>query len=519
MASTPGSSDLPALDLNAVIQGLPACKRCRDCRRGCDTDLPKCRQCTKANVDCVYKDHGRGVTVSRSYISELVDHVRRLEAQHSPSSPAMSVDTPRSANLNALVRSDPTVPGTVPRYEHHFAYAADSYRYLGSESCLLKSPRLQSTYVRSPFDGEDDFHIEWKSSPQKLHELVEEYLECMQPVYPIVDMSHRYLGLDVPTDLTPIETFSLNMIYSIACHVIPNSAKRQDARNLWQSSGKQARYQANCLKYRSLASKFYDKAMDHVEAATLEPTVDTLRAVLLMAINSLFDPKSGNIGQQIALAARIAYSLEAKAEQEGSTPDHTEMLRNMHMTIFSIENEIASTLDRPATFPEPDWELRFDKSKPAEYMCSLFRLQHRFRGGDATAKEKARKSLPGLDQKAELLPVVRIALHTTVLLIDPQWGSAWYVLEAVVSLGGTYTFLTPHWVYRAGTIIIQNMPTIYEADVIQLYSNTVHVLELSSWKWPSSAALNASLADLMTHLKSKYRPNWADKLRLGDVRI
>lgn len=94
-----------------------------------------------------------------------------------------------------------------------------------------------------------------------------------------------------------------------------------------------------------------------------------------------------------------------------------------------------------------------------------------------------------------------------------------YVLEAVVSLGGTYTFLTPHWVYRAGTIIIQNMPTIYEADVIQLYSNTVHVLELSSWKWPSSAALNASLADLMTHLKSKYRPNWADKLRLGDVRI
>ena len=94
-----------------------------------------------------------------------------------------------------------------------------------------------------------------------------------------------------------------------------------------------------------------------------------------------------------------------------------------------------------------------------------------------------------------------------------------YVLEAVVSLGGTYTFLTPHWVYRAGTNILQNMPTIYEADVIQLYSNTVHVLELSSWKWPSSAALNASLADLMTHLKSKYRPNWADKLRLGDVRI
>ena len=143
------------------------------------------------------------------------------------------------------------------------------------------------------------------------------------------------------------------MMYSIACHTIPNSAKRQDARNLWHSSGKQAHYQANCLKYRNLAGKFYNKAMEHVEAATLEPIIDTLRAVLLMAINSLFDPKSGNIGQQIALAARIAYSLEAKADQEESSPENTEMLRNMHMTIFSIENEIASTLDRPATFPEP----------------------------------------------------------------------------------------------------------------------------------------------------------------------
>lgn len=114
-----------------------------------------------------------------SYISELVDHVRRLEAQHSPSSPAISVDTPRSASLNALARNDLNTPGTVPQYEHHFAYAADSYRYLGSESCLLKSPRLQSTYVRSPFDEDDDFLLEWKSSPQKLHELVEEYLECM----------------------------------------------------------------------------------------------------------------------------------------------------------------------------------------------------------------------------------------------------------------------------------------------------------------------------------------------------
>lgn len=121
---------------------------------------------------------GRNLNAN-SYISELVDHVRRLEAQNPSSSPAASVDTPHGTSLAAPTKSEPLLPGLIPQYEHHFAYAADSYRYLGSESCLLKSPRLQSTYVRSPFDQEDDFVTEWKSSPQKLYELVEEYLECM----------------------------------------------------------------------------------------------------------------------------------------------------------------------------------------------------------------------------------------------------------------------------------------------------------------------------------------------------
>lgn len=38
------STSLPEMDLDALIQSLPACKRCRECRRGCDTFLPKCRQ-------------------------------------------------------------------------------------------------------------------------------------------------------------------------------------------------------------------------------------------------------------------------------------------------------------------------------------------------------------------------------------------------------------------------------------------------------------------------------------------
>lgn len=89
----------------------------------------------------------------------------------------------------------------------------------------------------------------------------------------------------------------------------------------------------------------------------------------------------------------------------------------------------------------------------------------------------------------------------------------------MVSLGGIHVFVTPHWVYRAGTVLIQNIPDIFGGNLIQLYSNALVVLELSSWKWPSSASLSASLVDLMQHMKKKYRPDWSDTLHIGDVRI
>ena len=75
-----------------------------------------------------------------------------------------------------------------------------------------------------------------------------------------------------------------------------------------------------------------------------------------------------------------------------------------------------------------DEELCFDKEKPAEYLCSLYRMQNRFRKGDHIAKENVKKLLPLFDERDELLPVIRITLHITHLLLNPCWGSAWHVL-------------------------------------------------------------------------------------------
>ncbi|KAF2791226.1 hypothetical protein K505DRAFT_339734 [Melanomma pulvis-pyrius CBS 109.77] len=300
------------------------------------------------------------------------------------------------------------------------------------------------------------------------------------------------------------------MIYSIGCHVFSGTESKTTPKHF---------HQRNSVKYRYFAVTFFNRAMAYLEASTMEPTVATLRALLLFAINSLFDPKSGNIGQQVALASRLALSLEANLEarldSQGLGPDDAIMIRNMHSTIFCLENEIASALDRPATFPEPDTALRFDREEPAEYLCSLYRLQHRFRKGDRTVTQL----LPSFDQPAKLNPGLRMVIHQTHLLVNPCWGSAWHVLEAVVAWDSIHIFLTPHWVYRAGCMLIQNMPDIYGVDLIQLYSNALVVLELSSRKWPSSAALSASLTEVMQHLKRKFRPDWSGKLQCGDVKM
>jgi hypothetical protein len=433
--------------------------------------------------------------------------VRRISARShpTPTTPGggllESSATSASASASAPPKAE-SVLSEQPHFDHHFARTGDTYRYLGAEACLIKSPRrVQSVMMQTPIEEDDDWRLVWTESPAKNYELVLVYLKVIYPLFPIVHPSVRFLAPDVPPDLTEQERFSLNMIYSIGCHVFSGKESKTTPRHF---------NQRNSLKYRFFAVTFFDRAMGFLEASTMEPTIATLQALLLFAINSLFDPRSGNIGQQVALATRLAISLEAnmdsKLESGEFTPADLDIIRKMHCTIFSLENEIASTLDRPATFPEPDTPLRFDREHPGEYLCSLYRLQHRFRKGDVSVKSL----LPSFDQPAQLNPGLRMSIHQTHLLINPCWGSAWHVLECVVAWDAIHTFLTPHWVYRAGSMLIQNMPDIYGVDLVQLYSNALVVLELSSRKWPSSASLSTSLTEVMQHLKTKFRPNWED---------
>jgi hypothetical protein len=289
-----------------------------------------------------------------SYIAGLVDHVRRLTTSQTTSelSPTASGSTLQNSAATTPGITESVVSDSKGHHEHHFAYAADSYRYLGSEASLIRSPRLLSTAVQIPVQDDDDLKISFTQSSTRAHELVGIYLEVIHPLYPILDLSARYLFKEPPPSLTDTESFHLIMVYSIACHIMPSNTWKGHPEHQWNPSGHLSFQQANAAKYQMLAGAKFDEAMFYLEAATSEPTIDTLRSILLLVIHSLFDPKKGNIGQQLALATRLALTLDSQTVQELG-PKGAEVMRNLHSTIFSMENEVASTLDRPSTFPEP----------------------------------------------------------------------------------------------------------------------------------------------------------------------
>jgi hypothetical protein len=309
------------------------------------------------------------IAKSGSYIAKLIDHVHKLSARANPS-PAASgptpqdpaASTPTSVVKNEFFKTDPVA--SEPHPEHYFAEAAGSYRYLGSEACLVKSPRQKAKELHWPVDEDDDWRISIQQSDAKNYELVEVFIEQIQSLYPILDLSARYLASELPSDLNEVEMFHLNMIYSIGCHVTPlilsKKIRQQEGfgklwypadDKLWNTSGRHTYRMAHTQNYTLLAHNYLETAELYIEAATADATIEGLRAILLLAINSLFDPLKGNIGQQIALATRLALALEQKGHE--LSPSEMNMVRCMHTAIFSLENEIATVLDRPATFPEP----------------------------------------------------------------------------------------------------------------------------------------------------------------------
>jgi hypothetical protein len=91
-------------------------------------------------------------------------------------------------------------------------------------------------------------------------------------------------------------------------------------------------------------------AFRHIDNATANLTISTLQSIILLSLRSLFDPQKGNFAQLITFAARLAIDIGGQDTPAGA---HGEHMRNIHTSIYCMENQFTTVLDRPPFLPEP----------------------------------------------------------------------------------------------------------------------------------------------------------------------
>lgn len=221
--------------------------------------------------------------------------------------------------------------GSIPR-DFRFVHVRGSTRYLGGRAALLAHSDHVLTTYHIPTSNRLSLPVQVPSisfTDDGMHQfLVAKYFEILDGPFPVLDRDLSFFrdrAVPIP-ELAPFESFTLHMVYSIACHCLPGN----DSRLLLHSDA------------------FYRQALVHAETVTAEISVQALQAVVLLALRSLFDPQNGSLGQQIAFAHRLEIELSARELHEISRT-----MSRLRSSIYCIGNFVATTLDRPPGLVEP----------------------------------------------------------------------------------------------------------------------------------------------------------------------
>ena len=250
------------------------------------------------------------------YIASLVDHLQALEGTQDK-----KTDKREAAELQSTLTFD----------QQSFVHVRGALRYLGGQAPLgtPANPASESANGLRTKSSPPLVQIPWSMSidggmPQYLSD---RYFATLHQVYPILNPDSPFLTRPPRwADASPFEAFTLNMVYSIACHCLPG----------------------NNTQLTLLSETFYREALAHADKVTAELNLEALQGVVLLALRSLFDSQEGSLGQQVAFAHRLEVELSAKEMDETSSA-----LDTLRSAIYCIGSQMATGLDRPSGLAEP----------------------------------------------------------------------------------------------------------------------------------------------------------------------
>ncbi|KEF54362.1 uncharacterized protein A1O9_09528 [Exophiala aquamarina CBS 119918] len=400
-----------------------------------------------------------------SYISSLIEHLQ----QGSPVNQS-SRDQPQKPGIQATNES-------LPVRQPQFAFSRGAYRYVGAGSILLDvqdhqdaRPQTWTERQTHSFPAQAPPSASFMA-PELIRYLLEVFFNSVHQVFPVLDPSLPWLNADMEFDnaLVTTQACVLEMVCGIACHCDD----------------------VHSSELKTVASAAYARGLQHMNAATAEPSISTLRVGILLVLYSLFDPISGNISQQLGFVVRLLIDLAGSVDSTQS-PN----LSTLYYTIYCLENHVCNVLTRPTTLPEPTTPLTFSSEIPLEFLCSLYRLQSRLRRGTLDAASCDAVMLINDGVLETLHPNIVSTLWETRVLLRKTSFVAIRLIQAYSTDGYIATFATPYWVYKASIIIIDAIPTVdnpSRASLMLAYGKSVALLSQWSEKWAAAATLLKSL--------------------------
>lgn len=397
-----------------------------------------------------------------SYISSLVNHLEQDEDQ----------DQPGPLSLSQQQR--PVKPSRVPLdTQHHFAFSQGAYRYLENGSLLLdigvQSERAQKQKQKLPYQGFPPHTVSEDGciAPELHRFLFRVFFESIHPIYPVLNPSLPWLSPNTvaEVDPPPPQAFVVQMVYAIACHCVSEHR----------------------LTLLPLAAEAHVQALKYIDKATAEPSISTLQVVVLLILYTMFDPKSGNISQQLGFAVRLAIDLAGPDSDEPPPA-----LLTLHKIIYCLENHVCSVLLRPTSLPAPLTILSSLTEEPLDFMCTLYYMQSRAR--KQAADDNLDNSFLALADTTlqSLHPNVLATLWETRLKLEPSVFVASQLIATCTEDAYIVTFLTAHWIHKAAKIIFEAESTSEGQagpENMLAYGRATALLGKWSASWDSASVL------------------------------
>ncbi|KAL4882581.1 fungal-specific transcription factor domain-containing protein [Aspergillus karnatakaensis] len=368
--TSPSPTSAPSASTPPPLQHRPssrpkrvstACDFCRKRKKKCDFRYPNCSACTRAGVRCTIAPPGSQITnasVPRDQLEKLQDRVQWLEEIIRTKTGIAVADKQTGSTLSEdgdpnlwhqlpaiLIKVDPSSPqanstlgGSAAGVESVASPASASPSAVGTElpnvgEIFRDKLEHRRPSVARPVVPVSAPRVLRLGSLEEAERVVGQYFESMGYQYPFlnrtefIDNLRRIYAGEVPTP-------EVHCSYHITIGIALLIRSTDDA--------------------ETRAMEFYRASNETLQIALHNEDLASLRALLSLALYTMFATTGPSVWHVLGTALRLATSLGLHKARQPTNLVDDEMAKRAFWSLYNLDRLIASTLGRPLGIADED---------------------------------------------------------------------------------------------------------------------------------------------------------------------